>query len=88
MTFESFTYAQLDEKPFSELEFCPYCAPAMRKAEIEEINAQYVFGGDHEPILTAARQQYYDYLASLDPIEAVTEAMTDAVTGGEKDTEE
>ena len=47
-----------------------YCAPAMRKADIEAINAQYVFGGDHDPILTAARQPYFDYIASLDPPEA------------------
>ena len=70
VTFESFTYAQLDEEPYSKLDFCPYCAPAMRKADIEAINAQYVFGGDHDPILTAARQPYFDYIASLDPPEA------------------
>ena len=28
VTFESFTYAQLDEEPYSKLDFCPYCAPA------------------------------------------------------------
>ncbi len=70
VTFEAFTYAQLDEEPYSKLDFCPYCAPAMRKADIEAINAQYVFGGDHDPILTAARQPYFDYIASLDPPEA------------------
>ena len=53
VTFEAFTYAQLDEEPYSKLDFCPYCAPAMRKADIEAINAQYVFGGDHDPILTS-----------------------------------
>ena len=56
--------------PLLGFDFCPYCAPAMRKADIEAINAQYVFGGDHDPILTAARQPYFDYIASLDPPEA------------------
>ena len=66
VTFESFTYAQLDEEPYSKLDFCPFCAPPLRVAEIEEINAQYVWGGDHDPILTAARQQYFDYIAGLE----------------------
>ena len=54
--FTSFPYGQLDEKPYSKLKRCPYCAPLLRRAEIEAINAQYAFGGDHDPVLTEARE--------------------------------
>ena len=53
-SFTPFEYGQLDEKPFSKLKRCEYCAPVLRKAEIEEINAQYAWGGDHDPVLTEA----------------------------------
>ena len=36
---------------------------ARRKAEIEEINAVYAPGGDHEELLNSLRKDYYDYLA-------------------------
>ena len=57
MTFEPFTYGQLEEKPFSKLKRCGYCAPPLRVGEIEEINAVYAPGGDHDPILTEARRK-------------------------------
>ena len=56
--FSSFTYAELDTGDYAELEFCPYCAPALRRAEIDAINEAHAFGGDHDPILTEARMKY------------------------------
>ena len=57
VTFEPFTYGQLEEEPFSKLKRCGYCAPPLRVGEIEEINAVYAPGGDHDPILTEARRK-------------------------------
>ena len=57
VTFEPFTYGQLEEEPFSKLKRCGYCAPPLRVSEIEEINAVYAPGGDHDPILTEARRK-------------------------------
>ena len=57
IVLESFAYGQLEEEPFAKLKRCEYCAPALRRAEIEEINAKYVFGGDHDPVLTKAREK-------------------------------
>lgn len=58
VTFEPFSYSELDTGDFAKLEYCPYCAPAMRVADIEAINEKYAVGGDHDPILTEARQKY------------------------------
>ena len=66
ITFTPFSYAELDESGFSKLIACPYCIPARRKAEIEEINALYAPGGDHEELLNSLRKDYYDYLARPD----------------------
>lgn len=63
VTFESFTYGQLDEEPFSKLKRCDYCAAALRREEIEAINAAHLPGGDHDPVLTEARQKYLNSLA-------------------------
>ncbi len=54
--FDSFSYGQLDEEPYSELERCEYCTPVLRREEIEAINEVYAPGGDHDPILTEARK--------------------------------
>ena len=62
ITFTPFTYAELDEGGFAKLTACPYCVPARRKAEIEEVNALYAPGGDHEELLNSLRKDYYDYL--------------------------
>ena len=37
-----FTYGELDSGKYASLERCPYCAPAFRKATIDEINAERV----------------------------------------------
>ena len=57
VVFEPFSYALLDEKPYAKLKRCEYCAPPLRRAEIEKINGKYVLGGDHDPILTKAREK-------------------------------
>ena len=59
----AFTYGELEETDYSKLKPCPYCTPARRRAEIEEINATYAPGGDHEELLNSLRKDYYDYLA-------------------------
>ncbi len=55
VTMEPFTYQELDTEPYSTLTRCDYCTPPLRKAEIDEINAVYTEGGDHDPVLTEAR---------------------------------
>ena len=62
VTFTPFQYGQLEEGEFAELDHCPYCVPALRKSEIEEINLQYGPGRDHDELLTSLRQGYYEYL--------------------------
>ena len=63
ITFTSFRYAELEGGNFAKLTACPYCVPARRKAEIDEINALYAPGGDHEELLNSLRKNYYEYLA-------------------------
>ena len=62
VTFTPFTYGELEEKPFSGLKACEYCAPPMREAEIRERNETYAAGGDHDELLTSLQQGYFDYL--------------------------
>ncbi|MBE5811394.1 MAG: hypothetical protein E7318_10735 [Clostridiales bacterium] len=76
VVFTPFTYAELDTGDFAKLEFCPYCAPALRRAEIAKINEEHAFGGDHDPILTAARQKWLN--------KVVKEYGYEALTTGEK----
>ena len=71
--FEPFTYGELDTGDFAKLDFCPYCAPALRKAEIDAINEAHALGGDHDPILTEARQKYLDKVVDKYGPEALTE---------------
>ena len=71
--FTPFTYAELDTGDYAELEFCPYCAPALRRAEIDKINQEHAIGGDHDPILTAARQKWLDKVVKEYGYEALTE---------------
>ena len=73
ITFTAFTYAELDTGDFADLEFCPYCAPALRRAEIDEINQAHAPGGDHDPILTQARQEYLEKLVDKHGLDALTE---------------
>lgn len=55
--FEAFTYDQLDQEPYASLERCEYCTPPLRVSEINAINEVYAPGGDHDPVLTAAREK-------------------------------
>jgi len=55
-SLESFTYGELEDRKNASLKRCEWCAPPLRKAEIAEINAVYAFGGDHDPVLTEARE--------------------------------
>ena len=73
ITFTAFTYAELDTGVYADLEFCPYCVPALRKAEIDAVNADHAPGGDHDPILTEARQKYLDKVVKNHGVEALTE---------------
>ena len=73
ITFDPFTYAELDTGSFAKLDFCPYCAPALRMEEIDKINEAHAVGGDHDPILTAARQKYLDKVVKNHGVEALTE---------------
>lgn len=73
VNFEPFTYGELDTGDFSKLDFCPYCAPALRRAEIDAINEAHALGGDHDPILTEARQKYLDKVVDKYGPEALTE---------------
>ena len=74
ITFTPFTYAELDTGDFAKLDFCPYCAPAMRKAEIDKVNEAHAWGGDHDPILTAARQKWLNKVIDKYGYEALTDA--------------
>ena len=56
-TLQAFYYSQLDEGNFAKLKPCLWCAPPLRTEKIAEINAQYAPGGDHDPVLTEARQK-------------------------------
>lgn len=60
VTFTPFTYQELDSGEFADLDYCPYCAPEMRRSEIDKINEVHAWGGDHDPVLTQARQKYLD----------------------------
>lgn len=60
-TFTAFTYGELEDEPYSKLTRCTWCNPPLNRKEIDEINSQYLPGGDHEPTLTEARKkQGYD----------------------------
>ena len=73
VTFTTFTYGELDTGDFASLDFCPWCAPALRRAEIDKINEEHALGGDHDPILTAARQKYLDKVVEKYGPDALTE---------------
>ncbi len=73
IVFTPFTYAELDTGVYAELEFCPYCAPALRRAEIDEINLAHAPGGDHDPILTAARQKWLNKVVKEHGFDALKE---------------
>lgn len=58
-TFEPFSYSQLEDEGFAKLKRCNYCAPALRVAEIEEINETYAEGGDHNATLTRLQEEQF-----------------------------
>ena len=62
VTFQPFTYGELDQEPFAKLKACPYCVPPLRESEIDAINETYAAGGDHDELLTSLRAGYYEYL--------------------------
>ena len=62
VTFQPFTYGELDTEPFDKLKFCDSCVPPLREAEIQAINEVYAEGGDHNELLTSLQAGYYDYL--------------------------
>ena len=62
VTFQPFSYGELEQEPFSKLKNCPYCTPPQREAEIQAVNEAYAEGGDHDELLTSLRQGYYEYL--------------------------
>ena len=57
IVFEPFLYSQLEDDAFAHLERCEYCTPPLRLSEIQTINANYLPGGDHDPIMTEARRK-------------------------------
>ena len=74
IVFTPFTYAELDTGEFAQLEFCPHCAPALRRAEIAKINEEHALGGDHDPILTQARQKWLNKVIKEYGYDALTDA--------------
>lgn len=51
----AFTWGELETEPYAELERCNWCAPVLRRGEIDAVNEVYAWGGDHDPVLTKAR---------------------------------
>ena len=60
VTFTPFTYGQLEDEEFASLKRCTWCTAPLRKSEIDEINENYLPGGDHDPVLTEARAKEWD----------------------------
>ena len=50
------SYGELCGEAGGKLRPCPACGPALKKDELAEINALYAEGGDHDPIMTKARE--------------------------------
>ena len=50
------TYGELCGETGTKLKACPACAPVRKRDELEEINARYAAGGDHDPDMTEARK--------------------------------
>ena len=56
IVLKPFAYGDLDNRRFSRLTRCEFCAPPLRRAEIEKINSDYAWGADHDPVMTEARK--------------------------------
>ncbi len=85
--FTPFAYRELDTGDYADLAFCPYCAPALRRAEIEKINLEHAPGGDHDPVLTQARQKYLDKVVKKYGEEALTDGERRYYTTNEDESE-
>ena len=53
---EELTYGQLEDEAYQKLKPCPLCAAPGRQDVILAINEKYAEGGDHDPVMTEARQ--------------------------------
>ena len=52
------TYGELSGEAGKKLTACPYCGPMPKKDKLLEINLLYAEGGDHDPIITKAREAF------------------------------
>ena len=50
------TYGELCGETGTKLKACPACTPVQKRSELEEINARYAAGGDHDPDMPEALQ--------------------------------
>ena len=50
------TYGELCGETGTKLKACPACTSVQKRSELEEINARYAEGGDHDPDMTEALQ--------------------------------
>jgi hypothetical protein len=51
------TYGQLEEEAYAKAKRCSTCNAPLRKAEIAAINEKYAEGGDHDPVMSEAREK-------------------------------
>ena len=51
------TYGQLEKEEYAKAKRCSVCDAPRRKEAIDEINAAYAPGGDHDPVMTEAREK-------------------------------
>ena len=54
---ETVTYGELEDDEYKKLNPCPLCAAPSKPDTILEINERYAEGGDHDPVLTKARER-------------------------------
>ena len=55
-TLAAFSYGELESEEYERFQPCEWCAPPPRRSTLEEINARYAPGGDHDPVMTEARK--------------------------------
>jgi hypothetical protein len=51
------TYGKLEEEAYQKAKRCLTCNAPLRKAEIDAVNEKYAEGGDHDPVMTEAREK-------------------------------
>ncbi len=59
-------YGALEEEAYAAARRCAACDAPLRRAEIEKTNQQYAPGGDHDPVMTAAREKAQKVLEETD----------------------